>query len=102
MYCFVTCLFHLMGCVRDLSISTHVDLFIQSFNKYLSSTTVDFIVVQQIFTLLSPAPQGKSIFPCPVDVQLAHMTCLGRWNVDGRIDSMSDPSRSFQRHCKFC
>ena len=61
-----------------------MDLFIQSFNKYLLSTTVDFIAVQQICTLLSRTPQGSSLFPCPIDAELAHMTYLGRWNVDDK------------------
>ena len=69
---------------RDFSLPAHMDLFIQSFNKCLLSTTVDFIAVQQICTLLSPTPQGSSLFPCPIDADLAHMTYLGRWNVDDK------------------
>lgn len=62
---------------------------------------MDFIIVQQIFTLLSLAVQGISIFPCPTDTEVAHVTCLDQWKVSGRNGSVSDPSRSFERHFKF-
>ena len=56
---------------------------------------MDFIVVQQIFPLLSPVLQGRSLFPYPIDVELAHIICIGRWHVVGGSDSVLDPSRSF-------
>lgn len=37
---------------------------------------------------LFQAPQRRSIFPWSVDAELAHMTCLGRWNVDLPMDQI--------------
>lgn len=41
---------------------------------------LDWMIIQQIFNHF-PIPLEQSIFSCPTDFGLGHLTCFGQWNV---------------------